>query len=94
MEICTEPPAKALLDQELAEFKLPERLGEINDPPRPQDVRDLAVLGWNVRGVRGSRRRQQLLDDLRADFDARAILFQEWCVAGGAEQPFDGYVVH
>ncbi|CAK0805006.1 unnamed protein product, partial [Prorocentrum cordatum] len=34
MEICTEPLAKALLDQELAEFKLPERLGEINDPPR------------------------------------------------------------
>ncbi|CAK0858940.1 unnamed protein product, partial [Prorocentrum cordatum] len=33
MEICTEPLAKALLDQEPAEFKLPERLGEINDPP-------------------------------------------------------------
>ncbi|CAK0848424.1 unnamed protein product [Prorocentrum cordatum] len=39
-------------------------------------------------------RRQELSDDMRAEFDARVIFFQEWCVAGGAEQLFDGYVVH
>ena len=34
LEICTNAAAKALLDQELEDAKLREKIGKINDPPR------------------------------------------------------------
>ncbi|CAK0806125.1 unnamed protein product [Prorocentrum cordatum] len=89
LEVSTDALAAAALDQELKDLKLHERLSE----RYVKDIRDLTVLGWNATGVLAKRRRA-VLESLTDEFDASLILFQEWCVAGGAQQTYDGYVVH
>ena len=104
LEVCTETTPTDLLNQELQDVKLREKIGGISDPPRvaryrvrgrrcAKDVRDLAVLGWNARGVL-ARLWQQFPGDAADESNSHLILVQEWCAAGGAEQTSDGYVAH
>ena len=74
LEVEKDPLAMAVLEQELKGVKLQEKLTEINDPPRlalfrtrgrryVKDIRGLAVLGWNARGVL-ARQRPRVLEEL------------------------------